>query len=167
MFIRSLRAAYAFSKKARRYLFMKKTKLPKNRTSPEKNKSFFVSVLIGTLIALAVGLLLLVIFTVIGLKLEDPEKFAPILALFSLFLTAVLGGYLSARTHKESGLFCGAASGILLIGILVLLVFACSFSIQLSLFAISAPAVIVLSALSGIGGVNGGRKKKPKRKKGF
>ncbi len=146
---------------------MPKMKMPKNRTAPKTEKSFWGSVLIGTLFALLIGFILLIVSSFIGLRLEDPEAIAPIFALVSLFFTAFSGGYASARIHKESGFVCGAVSGILLIGILVLLVFACSFSIKLSLFLICAPAAVVSSAIAGVCGVNGGKEKKTKRKKGF
>lgn len=119
---------------------------------------------IGTLISLAVGLLLLVASCFIGLSLDDPDKFTPPLALGSLFITALLSGYLSARKHKKNGLLCGAVSGILLTGIMVLLAFAFSLGIRLSLFAICAPAVVVCAAIAGICGVGSGSVKKPKHK---
>ncbi len=146
---------------------MSKTTIPKNRSSAKTGKSFFVSVFLGTLIALAIGLGLLIVSSFAGLSLEDPEPFLPIISLVSLFVSSLFGGYLSARIHKESGLVCGALSGILLIGILVLLTFSCSFSIKLSLFMICAPAILVVASIAGVCGVNGGKEKKTKRKKGF
>lgn len=146
---------------------MSKSRTVKNRTQPKKEKSFFVSVFLGTLVSLAIGLILLVISCFAGLSMENPDQFTPIFALVSLFATALFGGYLSARAHRENGLFCGALSGILLVGILVLLVFAFSFSIKISLFLICAPAVIVCSAVAGVCGVNSGMNKKPKHKKKF
>ena len=143
---------------------MDKTLSNKKHAGAKKEKSFFVSVFMGTIIALAVGLLLLLAVCFLGLSLDDPDKFTPPLALGSLFVTALLSGYLSARKHKKSGLLCGAVSGILLTGIMVLLAFAFSLGIRLSLFAICAPAIIVCAALAGICGVGSGSVKKPKHK---
>jgi putative membrane protein (TIGR04086 family) len=148
-------------------IFMSKKSTVKNRTQSGKEKSFFVSVFLGTLISLIIGILLLVVSCFAGLSTEDPERLAPIFALVSLFITALLGGYIAARTHKENGLFCGALSGILLIGILVLLVFAFSLSIRISLFGICAPAIIVSSAVAGVCGVSAGKKPKNIHKKKF
>ena len=148
-------------------IFMSKKSTVKNRTQSGKEKSFFVSVFLGTLLSLVIGLLLLVISCFAGLSMEDPEKLAPVFALISLFITALLGGYIAARTHKENGFFCGALSGILLVGILVLLVFAFSLSIKISLLLICAPAVIVSSAVAGVCGVSAGKKPRSVHKKKF
>ena len=133
---------------------MSKKTTVKNRTQKGKEKSFFVSVFLGTVISLALGLLLLVLSCFAGLSI-------------SLFITALSGGYIAARTHRENGFFCGALSGVFLIGILVLLVFIFSLSIKISLFLICAPAVIVSSAVSGVCGVSAGTTQKHKRSKKF
>lgn len=147
---------------------MDKTLFKHKHAGEKKEKSFFVSVFTSTLISLAVGLVLLVASCFLGLSLDDPDKFTPPLALGSLFITALLAGYFSARSHKKSGLLCGAVSGILLTGILVLLAFAFGLSIRLSLFAICAPAIIIFSAIAGICGVGAGTaKKKPRHKVKF
>ncbi len=146
---------------------MSKKTTVKNRTQKGKEKSFFVSVFLGTVISLALGLLLLVLSCFAGLSMEDPEKFTPVFSLISLFITALSGGYIAARTHRENGFFCGALSGVFLIGILVLLVFIFSLSIKISLFLICAPAVIVSSAVSGVCGVSAGTTQKHKRSKKF
>ena len=146
---------------------MDKTLSNKKHAGTKKEKSFFVSVFIGTLIALGAGLLLLLAACFLGLSLDDPEKFTPPLALGSLFITALLAGYLSAHSHKKNGLLCGAVSGILLTGIMVLLAFAFGLGIRLSLFAICAPAVIICAAIAGICGVSSGAAKKPRHKVKF
>ena len=146
---------------------MDKTLSNRGRTRDKKEKSFFVSVFTSTLIALAVGLLLLIASCFLGLSLDDPDKFTPPLALGSLFITALLAGYLSARSHKKSGLVCGALSGVLLVGILVLLAFAFGLGIRIPLFAICAPASIVVASLAGLCGVGSGSVKKPKHKVKF
>ncbi len=147
-------------------IFMPNRKIRKTR-SETKEKSFFVSVFIATLLSLVLGLLLLIPMTLLGLRLEDPDRFTPIFALISLFLTALAGGYTAARIHRENGLLCGALSGILLIGILILLVFAFSLSVRLTLFLTCAPAIVISSAAAGICGVSAGKEKKPKHRKKF
>ena len=124
---------------------MDKTLSNRGRTRDKKEKSFFVSVFTSTLIALAVGLLLLLASCFLGLSLDDPDKFS----------------------HKKSGLVCGALSGVLLVGILVLLAFAFGLGIRISLFAICAPAAIVVASLAGLCGVGAGSVKKPKHKVKF
>jgi putative membrane protein (TIGR04086 family) len=134
--------------------FMSKFPNTQSRTQPQKEKNFFVSVFFGTLISLVIGLALLVISCFLGLFTEDPSRLTPIFALAVLFITALLSGYISARTYRENGFFCGLLSGILLVGTLVILIFAFRFTIRFSLFSICAPAVVIASSLAGIGGVN-------------
>ena len=145
--------------------FMSKFPTVKSRTQPKKEKKFFVSVFLGTLISLAIGLLLLVIACFLGLSTEDPSRFTPIFSLVALFLTALFSGYISARTHRENGFLCGLLSGIFLVGILVIFVFTFRFTIRFSLFAICAPAVVIASSIAGIGGVNTNAPKARHRKK--
>lgn len=141
---------------------MDKTTTVKKGARQKNEKSFFVSVFLGTVISLVIGLILLVVTCFLGLSMKDPDKYTPMLSLASLFITALISGYLAARTHRKSGLACGALSGILLVGILVLLAFAFGYGIHISLFAICAPAVIVCSTLSGVVGV--GADVQPKKK---
>ncbi len=144
---------------------MAKAQAFKNRTQQKAGKSFFVSVFLGTLFSLLIGIFLLMIFCLAGLSLEDPDRLVPIFSLVALFVSAFFAGYLSARLHRETGFLCGALSGVFLIGILVLLAFACSFSIQISLFFICAPFAVVISAIAGVGGVR--KREKPRKKKRF
>lgn len=141
---------------------MDKTVTAGKRSAPKKEKSFFVSVFLSTAIALGIGLSLLVVICFAGLSMKDPAHYTPMLAVAALFVTALAAGYFSARGHGKNGLACGALSGLLLVGVLVLLAFAFEMSIHISLFAICAPAVIICSALAGIVGV--GAEPKPKKK---
>ena len=134
--------------------FMSKFPNTQSRSQAKKEKNFFVSVFLGTLISLAIGMILLVITCLLLLTTEDPAGFTPIFALVILFVTALLSGYISAHTYHENGFFCGLLSGILLVGMLVVLVFAFHCTIRFSLFSICAPAVVIASSLAGIGGVN-------------
>lgn len=146
---------------------MDKTVSGKSRAQNNKEKSFFVSVFIGTLIALAIGLVLLTLSGLLGLSLDDPDKFTAPLALAALFITSLLSGYISARRYGKNGLVCGAMSGILLIGILVLLAFAFGQSIRFPLFAICAPGILICAVIAGICGANAGTVKRPKHKVKF
>ncbi len=138
--------------------------MKKGRSQPKKEKSFFVSVFIGAVISLVCGILLLMLSCVPMLSLEDPNRFAPVFGLAALFISAIVGGYLSARTHRKSGLACGALSALLLISVLVLLAFALELKIRTSLFIICAPSLVVCSAIAGICGVGSESSPKPKHK---
>ncbi len=144
-----------------------KTKAKTSSRSGGNQKSFPVSVFFGTLLSLCLGSILLLMLTFIALRLPDPGRFAPIMALFALFATALSSGYLSSRAHKEKGLLTGFLSGLLLVGILVLCAFAFSLSIRWNTFMIAAPAAVVCAAIAGVCGVSTPQKPKHKRKKGF
>ena len=142
---------------------MDKTASVKKSAFQKKEKSFLSSVVLGTWSALAIGLFLLTAVCFLGLSMKDPGKYTPMLALAVLFLSALIGGYLAARSHQKSGLACGALAGIFMVGTLVLAAFAFGLRIHISLFVICAPALTIISAISGVVGV--GAQPKPKRKR--
>lgn len=146
---------------------MSKTPIAQNRLQKGQEKSFFVSVFLGTLSSLFIGILLLLFSCLLCLSMEDPERAIPILALICLLCTSLFSGYLSARAHRENGFLCGLLSGIFLVGILIIFAFAFSFSIRISLFGILSPTLVISSAIAGICGVSAKRKAKNKRKKKF
>lgn len=142
---------------------MDKTVSGGKRSAPKKERSFFTCVLMGTALSLLFGFFLLTLVCIVGLNLKDPSQYTPMLAIAALFATALSAGYLSARRCGKSGLACGALSGLLLVGALVLLAFAFEMRIHISLFAICAPAVIICSSIAGIVGV--GAESTPKKKR--
>lgn len=146
---------------------MDKTVSGRKKSAPPKERSFFVSVFVSTAIALTVGFFLLVLICLMGLSLKDPAQYTPRFAIAALFATALLAGYLSARGHGKSGLACGSLSGLLLVGVLVLLAFAFEMRIHISLFMICAPAVMICSSIAGIVGVGADRTPKKKHKPKF
>lgn len=124
-----------------------------SRSKPKTEKSFLFSVLFGALFSLILGMLLLALFTVPALMLEDPLRFAPIFSLVALFISAIIGAHISARLHGKSGLACGMLSSLVMIMVLVALGFIFSLQIKTSLFMICAPSLIIVSAIAGICGV--------------
>ena len=135
-------------------------KHPVSRSAPKKEKSFLFSVFAGAVFSLALGLLLLALFCIPALALEDPLRFVPAFALISLFACAVSGARLAARLHGKSGLAAGVLSTLLLILLLVLLAFAFSLKIRSTLFFLCAPALLFVSAAAGIGGVSDKKEKR-------
>ena len=65
----------------------------------------------GAGIALAGGILLLVLLCAVCLSLDDPSRFARPLALCALFPSALLSGILTAHRAKGRGLLSGACGG--------------------------------------------------------
>ena len=142
---------------------MDKTVSGGKRSAPKKERSFFTCVLMSTALALLFGFFLLTLICIVGLTLKDPYQYTPMLAVAALFAAALFAGYFSARRYGKSGLACGAFSGLLLVGTLVLLAFAFEMRIHISLFAICAPAVIICGSIAGIVGV--GAESTPKKKR--
>lgn len=130
---------------------MKKHRI--SRSKPKKEKNFIFSVFFGAFFSLLLGMILLSVFSIPLLKLEDPLRFAPVFALIALFVSAAIGAHLSARFHGKSGLACGVLSSLVMIMILVGLGFLFSLQIKPTLFIICAPSLLVISAIAGICGV--------------
>jgi putative membrane protein (TIGR04086 family) len=124
-----------------------------SRSAPKKEKSFVFSVFYGAFFSLFLGVLLLALFSLPALKLEDPLRFAPVFALTALFIAAAVGAYIAARSHGKSGLACGMLSSLVLIMTLVALGFIFSVQIKTSLFSVCAPSLLLVSAVAGICGV--------------
>ncbi len=135
----------------------------KKKNGAGRSAGFFVCIPLGAFGALLLGLLLLSLCTAMGLKMEDPDRITPALAIAAFFFSSLFCGYVSARLHGKSGFFCGALSGLLFIGILILSVFALGRAIRFSLFAVCAPAAVICAALAGVCAVS--RKTEKKRRK--
>ena len=140
--------------------------MKKSRSFKEykKEKNFFVSVFLGSILAMILGLVLLLLSAFPALLLEDPMRYAPVFAIASLFIATTVGGYLAGRTHRKSGLACGALSAIFTVAILIIFAFAFGLKIRTELFIICVPALIILSAIAGICGSSTERTPKPKHK---
>ena len=70
------------------------------------------SILIALPIALAVGLLLLLLCTALLLTTKDPDRYHDIAGLAVLYLTALLSGMLTTVLHgRRTPLVCGLVSG--------------------------------------------------------
>lgn len=143
---------------------MKKTNVFQERKQAKKEKSFFVSVFLGSMITFVSGITLLFISAFPALLLDDPFRYAPVFAIVSLFIAVIIGGYSAAHIHRKSGLACGALSSLFTIGALVIFAFAFGLKIQTMLFAICAPTLIIFASIAGVCGVSTERTAKPKHK---
>ena len=142
---------------------MKKKHPFQKRNTEGRKKSFFTSVLTGSVISLLSGIALLAVFSFPALAMEDPLRFAPVFGITALFLSVIIGSYISARVHGKNGLACGALSALLTVAALIVLTFAMKFSIRTELFLICAPALIISACIAGVCGVSteeGGTRKK-------
>jgi len=139
-------------------------KHPISRRQPKTELGFLPSVLAGALCSLLLGMLLLTLLSILALLLEDPLRYAPVLALSCLFIATAAGAHLAARLHGKSGLACGLLSSLGMIVCTVALDFALALQIRTSLFLICAPALLAVAAVAGLKGVSR-RESKPKRRK--
>ena len=120
--------------------------------------------LFGTLWGIAAGVVLLALCAVAGIFLDDPDKFAPIMALAAFFISSYIAGYKSAAYKRSGGAVTGLAAGATFVLIVVLFALATASSIKLPLFAICAPAAVLTSVFAGIAGA-GKKQKAPKKHK--
>ena len=121
-----------------------------------------VSLAKGTLVALLCGAAAVLIFCAVAMKFDDPDKTSPIFGVAAMLITAFAGGFATAKFHRERGLWCGALFGLIMVLIIALVSLITKQKITTSVFAILAPAAVVIAALGGIAGVGG---KKPRRRK--
>ena len=143
---------------------MNKTVRSRYDQTQKTEKNYFICVLFGMLWGIASGAVLLAVCAVAGTVLEDPEKYAPIMALASLFVASYVTGYKAAAYKRSGGAGIGLASGVSFILIVSLFALATSSSIKLPLFAICAPVSILTSVFAGITG-SGKKQKAPKKRK--
>lgn len=131
------------------------------KTNEEKN--LFLCALRGLAVAAICALAFALISSVACVCLEDPDKYIKIFALICLFASAGIGGHIAARAKGKTAFLCGSIVGIMMIGVITLLCLIMSLPINMALFAICAPTVLVTAILGAVTGV--GKQKKPKRKK--
>ena len=141
---------------------MNKTVRSRYDQTQKTEKKFFVCVLFGVLWGVASGVILLTICAFAGTFLEDPEKYAPIMALGSLLVASYVTGYKAAAYKHSGGAGIGLVSGVMFILLVSLSALATASSIKLPLFAICAPVSILVSVFAGI--IGGGKKQKAPKK---
>ena len=132
-----------------------------NKNDEEKNL-FFCS-LKGLGVSIALSLLLSAITCMIGLSLDDPDKYTKIFAMASLFFAAFAGGFVSAKAKGSGTLLCGLCTGIMIIAIMTLASLGFALSVNIPLFCVCAPCVIaacILGANIGVGARSSKKKKK-------
>lgn len=85
-----------------------------------ENNNIFACVVKGTLWGIACGAVSLLISAAIGLSLPDPDKYSAPLALASLFISAFVGAFVSAKKCGSGGLRAGLFSGVLFLLVIAL-----------------------------------------------
>ena len=128
-----------------------------------ENNNIFACVVKGTLWGIACGAVSLLISAAIGLSLPDPDKYSAPLALASLFISAFVGAFVSAKKCGSGGLRAGLFSGVLFLLVIALVALGAGTSIRPLMFAICAAVILVTSAFAGIFGAA----RKPKKRRKF
>ena len=129
-----------------------------------QDTNIFVCALRGLAAAVLSALIIAVLSCLVGLGLDDPDKYAKIFALISLFFASLIGGFSTAANKKSSTLLCGICTAIMIIAVITILSLAFSLSISLTLFGICAPCITVSCVLGANIGVGMTPRKKRRRK---
>ena len=135
--------------------------LPKAST-----KGILPSVARGYLVSLGIGTGLTLLFSAVLYSLADPTRFLTPVASCVLYISALLGGFLSAKFNRGSALLCGAlyAAFMLLTMTFISLFFGFGHSADYPLTtAIAFRAIAV--AIAVIGAMIGSHQKTKKRRK--
>jgi len=121
-----------------------------NKTASAKEKSgqgIITCALRGLISAIVVSLAVSAITAAVGLSTEDPGGYIKIFASVSLFCAAFAGGFAAARAKGSATLLCGALTGAFILALIALLSLCFSLRLNISLFALCAPCVLICSVL--------------------
>ncbi len=131
----------------------------------EQEKNLFLCAVRGLAVSVITALLASVISCLISLSLDDPDKYTKVFALISLFAASGIGGHITARARGKNAFLCGLVLGIMITGLITSICLSLTLPINMSLFAICVPSILVTSILGAVTGVGNQQKSKPKRKK--
>ena len=133
----------------------------------DQEKNLFLCAARGLAVSALTAILASILSCLISLSLDDPDKYTKIFALVSLFIASGIGGHITARARGKNAFLCGLVLGIMIVGLIVTLCLSLTMPINMSLFAICAPSVLVTAILGAITGVGKQKKNKPKKKRKF
>lgn len=86
----------------------------RSRTETRGEGGMLMSSLFGALAALISSVLLLIIGTAIASVCADPDKILGALSIASLYISALVGGFVSVKRNGGGALLCGLISGFIL-----------------------------------------------------
>lgn len=129
-------------------------------------KGILPSVVRGYLISLVIGTGMALLCSAMLYSLSDPTRFVTPVAFCVLYISALLGGFLSAKFNRGSALLCGALYAVFMLGTMTLvsLFFGGGHSADYPLTsAVGFRAIAVAIAI--VGAMISTHKKPKKRKK--
>lgn len=130
-----------------------------------REKGLVLCALRGFLTAVLALLLLAAAFSAFGLTMKNPGEYTKIFAFASLFGGAFSGGFAAARKKGCSTLPCGALTGAFILAAMALCALCFSLPLNISLFAVCSPSVLLCSVLGANIGVGFQSAAKAKRKR--
>lgn len=114
--------------------------------------------LIGVGVGITVGVLLLLAAAAVMVSTQVPAAAVTPVALAVIAVTALVGGFTTARLLRERGLLIGAACGLLIFLIVAIAGFSVDQAVQGTLLFLKLGLTVGCGALGGILGVNVKRK---------
>jgi len=123
------------------------------------------SVAKGIFTAALCSLALIFASCAIALKFPEPNKLSPIFGVGSMLLSSLLGGFVSAKSHRKNGLITGLITGLIFVLLISIAAFISKSAIHTTMFLCCGITAVILSSLGGIIGV--GEKKRKKQRRGF
>ena len=131
----------------------------------EKSHSVFETAPKAVLLMLFTGLFILLLTTAFALNLPSPAAFAKSLAIASLLIGAIVGGYFCAKRLEAPDSYAGAALAVVILILLLIITRAWfPFSLQSGGTAYTAIGYVII-ALAAVAGVLLGSKGPAKRKR--
>ena len=137
---------------------MKKTDSAKKAS----DKKLLLCALRGLFVGIFCALIFAAVTCLIGLSMDDPNKYVKTFAFISVLAASFAGGFATARERGAQTFLCGACSSLFLLCAMVLCTLGFALPLSVGLFGISAPCVLICGILGANMGI-GSKKKKSKR----
>ena len=130
----------------------RKTKTLTDSIPRSKSSGILHSTLRGYLFSLVIGAALTLLLSAVIYSLSDPNRFVTPVSFCILYISALLGGYLSAKFNRGSALLCGALYSVMMLVtmLIVSLFFVNSYSADHALpLAIGLRGIAAALAIAG------------------
>ena len=115
-------------------------------------KGFLSCSLVGAVIAIGISAILAIVFSYILYKTPDPTSYLTPIALSVLYISALLGGFISVRLNRGSALLCGLVTGVLLLAVAFILSLPINPSLSADhsiMEAVSLRVVVIICSITG------------------
>ncbi len=125
------------------------------------NNNLFAAVICGTILSIAVILIVSVLLSSISLKFRNPIRFSNILAIVSIILGGIFGGLISSAFYKNNPIVSSLISSLLTSIILIIIgLFGSDFNVSMMI----NPIILIAFSLTVALFAKGKNKKRKIRK---